>query len=53
MSLTKTSKVLVLCGGDSTEREVSLRSGTAIYTTLKDAGYNVNMLDIKKKIFKR
>lgn len=39
-------KVLVLMGGISTEREVSLRSGAAIAKGLKEAGYEVEALDI-------
>lgn len=41
-----TNKCLgVLMGGTSAEREVSLRSGTAIYNTLKRLGYNVVDID--------
>ncbi len=35
----------VLMGGTSAEREVSLRSGTAIYKALKTLGYNVVDID--------
>jgi D-alanine-D-alanine ligase len=42
-------KVLVLMGGESTEREVSLRSGQAVYKALKDKGYNVSTLDLNHK----
>ncbi|KJR42439.1 D-alanine--D-alanine ligase [Candidatus Magnetoovum chiemensis] len=38
-------KMAVIMGGVSAEREVSLKSGNAIYNTLKDAGYNVVSLD--------
>jgi D-alanine-D-alanine ligase len=38
-------KIGVLMGGKSSEREVSLRSGKAIYTALKDAGYDVVAID--------
>ena len=38
-------RIGVLMGGKSTEREVSLRSGKAIYTALKDAGYDVVAID--------
>ncbi len=38
-------KVLVLMGGTSEEREVSLRSGQAVYEGLKEAGYEVEALD--------
>jgi UDP-N-acetylenolpyruvoylglucosamine reductase len=40
-------KVAVLKGGDSSEREVSLKSGAAISTALRNAGYIVNEIDIK------
>ncbi len=40
-------KVLVLCGGTSTEREVSLRSGAAVYTSLVEAGFDAEILDIR------
>jgi D-alanine-D-alanine ligase len=36
----------VLMGGTSSEREVSLRSGTAIYNALKRFGYNVVDIDV-------
>lgn len=35
------TRVLVLSGGDSDEREVSLRSGKAVAAALQDAGYDV------------
>jgi D-alanine-D-alanine ligase len=38
-------RIGVLMGGKSTEREVSLRSGKAIYTALKNAGYDVVAID--------
>lgn len=41
-------KVLVLMGGISTEREISLKSGTAVAKALADAGYIVETLDIKQ-----
>lgn len=41
-------KVVVLMGGESSEREVSLRSGQAIYNALKNKGYNVIALDMNK-----
>ena len=33
-------RIGVLCGGRSAEREVSLRSGEAVYQALMAAGYN-------------
>ena len=41
-------KVNVLCGGDSSEREVSLRSGAAVAAALENCGYNVVLTDLKK-----
>ena len=38
-ALSKKSKIAVLCGGMSTEREVSLRSGKNCYEALKRLGY--------------
>lgn len=39
-------RVLVLMGGDSSEREVSLKSGQAVYTALQEKGYQVEKLDV-------
>ena len=39
------TKVAVLAGGDSDEREVSLRSGAAVAEALQAAGYEVTVLD--------
>lgn len=44
--MVTTKKIGVLMGGTSTEREVSLRSGTAIYHALKGRGYNVAAIDV-------
>ncbi len=40
-------KVVVLKGGDGSEREVSLNSGAAISAALRNAGYTVDEIDIK------
>ena len=45
-----TKRVLVLMGGWSTEREVSLRSGTAAAAALRDAGYQVETLDLRRDV---
>lgn len=42
------TKVLVLLGGTSSEREISLKSGKAVADGLKAAGYEVEILDINK-----
>lgn len=39
------AKIIVLCGGTSSEREVSLRSGNAVAAALKEAGHDVTVLD--------
>lgn len=41
-------KVLVLMGGISTEREISLKSGAAVAKALQEAGYTVETLDINQ-----
>ncbi|MDA1353267.1 MAG: D-alanine--D-alanine ligase [bacterium] len=41
----KHKKITVLYGGFSLEREVSLRSGEAVYQALKRLGYNADKLD--------
>ena len=43
----KQTKILVVCGGVSTEREVSLRSGRAIYDALIRRGFaNASLFDL-------
>ena len=43
----QSEKIAVLYGGDSAEREVSLRSGEAIAKGLKSSGYEVVLVDTK------
>ena len=45
----KNKKVLVVLGGTSGEREISLDSGKACFKALKKMGYNVSTYDPKKK----
>ena len=40
-------KIAVLHGGNSAEREVSLRSGEAIFNALVTSGYNAELIDTK------
>lgn len=47
----KKLKIAVLMGGPSTEREVSLRSGTAVANALMAAGAKVVPIDIKDSAF--
>ncbi|MBO8158437.1 D-alanine--D-alanine ligase [Thermosyntropha sp.] len=42
-------KVLVLMGGMSSEREISLKSGKAVVEGLKAAGYEVETLDLNRE----
>ncbi len=42
-------KVLVIMGGTSEEREISLRSGKAVYNALQDLGYDVQAFDLNDK----
>ena len=44
----RNEKVLVLMGGKSSEREISLRSGTAVAKALKEKFETVQTLDISK-----
>ena len=41
-------KIALFMGGDSSEREVSLRSGSAVAAALRKAGYPVQVFDLKK-----
>lgn len=43
-------KIAVLCGGTSTERNVSIRSGNLVYESLKGKGHDVILLDICENI---
>jgi len=41
-------KIAVLAGGISSEREISLKSGSAVFNALKCKGEEVELIDIKK-----
>lgn len=48
MDITKDTKIAVICGGISSEREISLRSGRNCYDALKRLGYkNSELVDIQ------
>lgn len=48
--MDKTISVVVICGGISTEREVSLRSGNAVYNGLIEAGFkNVKLFELNEE----
>ena len=49
---TQRLRIVVLCGGSSSEREISLRSGAMVAKTLLDAGHRVTKLDPAKHIKK-
>ncbi len=52
MRLSKTTKIAVLKGGFSDEREVSLETGKMVATALKENGYNeVEEIDVQKNIY--
>ncbi|MCX8026546.1 MAG: D-alanine--D-alanine ligase [Thermodesulfovibrionales bacterium] len=44
--LLKDKRIAVLCGGDSAEREVSLRSGKAVFDALLKRGYSPILIDV-------
>jgi len=46
-------RIAVLYGGESPEREISLRSGRAVADALKKRGHRVYLLDPAKKSFFR
>jgi len=46
----KMRRIGVLCGGSSHEREVSLRTGDAVYKALVFLGLNVSKLDVDRDI---
>lgn len=53
VKLNKKSKIAVLCGGMSAEREVSLRSGKNVHNALVALGYeNALLVDVDRNIAK-
>ena len=42
-----TTEVVVLMGGRSSERDVSIMSGVAVSESLRDNGYNVTKIDFQ------
>jgi len=46
------NRIGILMGGASTEREISLKSGSAVYEALKNNNYNVIPLDLTTEIEK-
>ena len=51
--IDENAKIAVLCGGPSSEREVSLRSGKNVLAALKRLGYkHAELIDVDKNIAK-
>ena len=49
--ISKDSKIAVLCGGMSSEREISLRSGKNVLAALQRLGYkNAEIVDVSENI---
>lgn len=46
-------KVGVIAGGISSEREVSLRSGQAVFNALKELGYSVVFIDADSELYEK
>ncbi|MCS7245763.1 MAG: D-alanine--D-alanine ligase [candidate division WOR-3 bacterium] len=46
-------KICVLCGGWSSEREISLRSGAGVYSALKKLGYDAHLVDMERNFEKQ
>lgn len=44
--------IVVLCGGESTERKISLATGKNIYHIIDRKKFNVKLIDTKKDLFK-
>ncbi len=50
MNNYKEKKIMVVCGGFSSEREISLRSGNAVYNALLKKGYaNTMLFDLNRE----
>lgn len=48
--IVTTKKIAVLMGGLSSERDVSVRSGLAVYQALQELGYNSVLIDLGRDI---
>jgi D-alanine-D-alanine ligase len=46
----KKKKILVLCGGWNSEKEVSLRSGESVYNALSKMGYNASKVNFSHQV---
>ena len=45
--MEKINKIAVLCGGSSSEREISIQSGKGVYNAICDLGYESDLIDFK------
>ena len=52
LTATGPIRVAVVYGGDSSEREVSLHSGLAVYTALKAEGFEAELVDVSDILLK-
>ena len=46
--MDKLNKIAVLYGGTSLERDISIKSGEAVYRSILDLGYKSNLIDFKE-----
>ena len=53
MALLTTKRIAVLMGGQSAEREISTRSGQAVWAALLRKGYNAIPLDVDQSVGSR
>ena len=51
--ITKLGHIVVLKGGISSEREISLSSGSAVYSGLQRLGFHVSELDVSHDVIER
>lgn len=49
----KAEPVVVLAGGESSEREVSLASGEQVYQALRNQGHRAHLLDLDKNVWEK
>ena len=45
--MVEINKIAVLCGGSSSEREISLQSGEGVHNAICDLGYESDLIDFK------
>ncbi|MBN2707207.1 MAG: D-alanine--D-alanine ligase [Deltaproteobacteria bacterium] len=53
MKIAAETRIGVLYGGLSAEREISLKSGKAVALALQELGYLVTLIDVDRQIFER